>query len=248
LVDEIILFFYFSCHVSCSDGFKFGREEERATKKSMLNVRIDHQVEFGENIVIVGSSKEMGSWKKKVPMKWTENGWVCKLELKGGEVVEFKFAIASKDNSLVWESGDNRALKLPREGSFAIVCRWGATGEAINFSPLELEQNGEEAEDVGENGSAGADITLEAGTSPFVGQWQGKAASFMRSNDHGNRGSERRWDTSGLQGSVLKLVEGDLNARNWRRKVLMLKCVLSNLDFVEIFRQPSKPIFLSTSR
>ncbi|XP_061961632.1 phosphoglucan, water dikinase, chloroplastic-like [Populus nigra] len=205
--------------IVCAVSSTQTREEERATKKSMLNVRIDHQVEFGENIVIVGSSKEMGSWKKKVPMKWTENGWVCKLELKGGEVVEFKFAIVSKDNSLVWESGDNRALKLPREGSFEIVCRWGATGEAVNFSPSELEQNGEEAEDVGENGSAGADITLEAGTSPFVGQWQGKAASFMRSNDHGNRGSERRWDTSGLQGSVLKLVEGDLNARNWRKKL-----------------------------
>ncbi|KAJ6973209.1 phosphoglucan [Populus alba x Populus x berolinensis] len=205
--------------IVCAVSSTQTREEERATMKSKLNVRIDHQVEFGEHIVIVGSSKEMGSWKKKVPMKWTENGWVCELELKGGEAVEFKFAIVSKDNGLVWESGANRALKLPREGSFAIVCRWGATGEAVNFSPLEFEQNGEEAKDVGENGSAGADITLEAGTSPFVGQWQGKAVSFMRSNDHGNRGSERRWDTSGLQGSVLKLVEGDLNARSWRRKL-----------------------------
>ncbi|KAL3572870.1 hypothetical protein D5086_026774 [Populus alba] len=205
--------------IVCAVSSTQTREEERATMKSKLNVRIDHQVEFGEHIVIVGSSKEMGSWKKKVPMKWTENGWVCELELKGGEAVEFKFAIVSKDNGLVWESGANRALKLPREGSFAIVCRWGATGEAVNFSPLEFEQNGEEAKDVGENGSADADITLEAGTSPFVGQWQGKAVSFMRSNDHGNRGSERRWDTSGLQGSVLKLVEGDLNARSWRRKL-----------------------------
>ncbi|KAJ6873727.1 phosphoglucan [Populus alba x Populus x berolinensis] len=205
--------------IVCAVSSTQTREEERATMKSKLNVRIDHQVEFGEHIVIVGSSKEMGSWKKKVPMKWTENGWVCELELKGGEAVEFKFAIVSKDNGLVWESGPNRALKLPREGSFAIVCRWGATGEAVNFSPSEFEQNGEEAKDVGENGSTGADITLEAGTSPFVGQWQGKAVSFMRSNDHGNRGSERRWDTSGLQGSVLKLVEGDLNARSWRRKL-----------------------------
>ncbi|KAJ6880278.1 phosphoglucan [Populus alba x Populus x berolinensis] len=205
--------------IVCAVSSTQTREEERATMKSKLNVRIDHQVEFGEHIVIVGSSKEMGSWKKKVPMKWTENGWVCELELKGGEVVEFKFAIVSKDNGLVWESGANRALKLPREGSFAIVCRWGATGEAVNFSPSEFEQNGEEAKDVGENGSGGADITLEAGTSPFVGQWQGKAVSFMRSNDHGNRGSERRWDTSGLQGSVLKLVEGDLNAKSWRRKL-----------------------------
>ncbi|KAJ6680380.1 PHOSPHOGLUCAN WATER DIKINASE CHLOROPLASTIC [Salix purpurea] len=206
--------FRFPIHgrIVCAVSSTQTREEERATKKSKLNVRIDHQVEFGEHIVIVGSSEEMGSWKKKVPMKWTANGWVHELEMKGGEVVEFKFVIVSMDNSLVWESGANRALKLPREGSYAIVCRWGATGEPVKLLPLELEQNGSA-------GSAGADITSEAVTSPFVGQWQGKAASFMRSNDHGNREGGRRWDTSGLQGAVLKLVEGDSNARNWRRKL-----------------------------
>ncbi|KAF9669487.1 hypothetical protein SADUNF_Sadunf14G0112600 [Salix dunnii] len=198
--------------IVCAVSSTQTREEERATKKSKLNVRIDHQVEFGEHIVIVGSSEEMGSWKKKVTMKWTANGWVSELEMKGGEVVEFKFVIVSMDNSLVWESGVNRALKLPIEGSYAIVCRWGATGEPVNLLPLEVEQNGSA-------GSAGADITSVAETSPFVGQWQGKAVSFMRSNDHGNGEGGRRWDTSGLQGAVLKLVEGDLKARNWRKKL-----------------------------
>ncbi|CAA6675537.1 unnamed protein product [Spirodela intermedia] len=43
--------------------------------------------------------------------------------------------------------------------------------------------------------------------SPFVEQWQGRAASFMRSNEHRNRESERSWSTEGLEGVSLKLLE-----------------------------------------
>uniref|UniRef100_A0A6M2ETZ3 CBM20 domain-containing protein n=1 Tax=Populus davidiana TaxID=266767 RepID=A0A6M2ETZ3_9ROSI len=221
--------------IVCGVSSTQSREQEKAMKKSRsrlergkvrLNVRVDHQVEFGEQIVILGSTKELGSWKKRVPMNWTENGWVCDLEMKGGGIVEFKFVIVSKDRSFVWESGDNRALRLPRGGSFAVVCKWDATGEAVNLLPLDLEHNGEEAEDAGENGSASAGVPLEVETSPFVGQWQGKAISFMRSNEHRNREAERRWDTSGLQGFALKLVQGDLNARNWWRKLEVVRELL----------------------
>ena len=183
-----------------------------------LNVRLDHQVEFGEHVVILGSTKELGSWKKKVPLKWTESGWVCNLELKGGESIEFKFIIVNKDKSLRWESGDNRVVKLPERGSFGIVCHWNATGEAVDLLTLEIE------EDVGENGSTSA-VTAplsEVETSPFVGQWQGKDVSFMRSNEHRTHETERMWDTSGLEGLALRFVEGDRNARNWWRKVLYL--------------------------
>ncbi|XP_024451407.1 phosphoglucan, water dikinase, chloroplastic isoform X2 [Populus trichocarpa] len=221
--------------IVCGVSSTQSREQEKAMRKSRsrlergkvrLNVRVDHQVEFGEQIVILGSTKELGSWKKRVPMNWTENGWVCDLEMKGGGIVEFKFVIVSKDRSFVWESGDNRALRLPRGGSFAVVCKWDATGEAVNLLPLELEHNGEEVEDAGENGSASAGVLLEVETSPFVGQWQGKAISFMRSNEHRNREAERRWDTSGLQGFALKLVQGDLNARNWWRKLEVVRELL----------------------
>ncbi|KAJ6956344.1 phosphoglucan [Populus alba x Populus x berolinensis] len=221
--------------IVCGVSSTQSREQEKAMKKSRsrlergkvrLNVRVDHQVEFGEQIVILGSTKELGSWKKRVPMNWTENGWVCDLEMKGGGIVEFKFVIVSKDRSFVWESGDNRALRLPRGGSFAVVCKWDTTGEAVNLLPLDLEHNGEEVEDAGENGSASAGVPLEVETSPFVGQWQGKAISFMRSNEHRNREAERRWDTSGLQGFALKLVQGDSNARNWWRKLEVVRELL----------------------
>lgn len=191
--------------------------------KVRLSVCLNHQVQFGENVAVLGSAKELGSWKKKVPMKWTADGWVCDVELKGDDCVEYKFVIVGEDKSMVWESGDNRVLKVPSGGSFRILCHWNMTGEAMALLALDSEQYGV-VEEVGGNGSAatdgGADVGV--GTSPFVEQWQGKAVSFMRSNEHGNRERQTNWNTSGLEGPALKLVLGDHNARNWWQKVLLL--------------------------
>lgn len=182
--------------------------------KVRLKIRLDHQVEFGESVAILGSVKELGSWKKKVPMNWTESGWVCTLEFKGGESVEYKFLTVRADKSMLWEGGHNRVLKLPNGGSFEMVCHWNATTEAVGLP------SSEEGEDVGQNGSTVADTVgaEEVESSPFVDQWKGNAISFMRSNEHGNR-EGGKWDTSGLEGLALKLVEGDRNARNWWKKV-----------------------------
>jgi phosphoglucan,water dikinase len=43
----------------------------------------------------------------------------------------------------------------------------------------------------------------------------------MQSNQHQSNEAQRTWDTSGLQGLPLKLVQGDQSARNWWRKVLL---------------------------
>lgn len=186
----------------------------------MLRVRLDHQVEFGEHVAILGSCKELGSWKKKVAMTWTADGWVSDLELKGGSEVEYKFVIVKKDKKMAWEEGGNRVLKLPKVGDFGLVCHWNRTGEDVKL--LGLDSSVGKRDDVG-NGSAVAEVVApvvaEGGPSPFVQEWQGRAASFMRSNEHGNRESERRWNMDGLDGLVLKLVEADRSARNWWRKV-----------------------------
>lgn len=212
--------------------FKLFREKDKKKKKVksksghdnvQLSIRLDHQVKFGENVVILGSTKELGSWKKNVPMNWTENGWVCDLELKGGETAEYKFVIVRKDKSLAWESGNNRVLKLPKRGDYGIVCKWNQTGDAVELISLDLKGGEQLIEDEVENGAPAtenaADLS-EMETSPFVEQWQGKAASFMRSNEHGSKVSSIKWDTSGLQRLPLKLVEGDRSGRNWWRKVL----------------------------
>ncbi|XP_022761795.1 phosphoglucan, water dikinase, chloroplastic-like isoform X2 [Durio zibethinus] len=209
------------------------REEEKKKMKVKpktghgkvgLNVCLDYQVEFGEHVAILGSTKELGSWKKQVPMNWTEGGWVCDLELKGGKSVEFKFVIVGKDKSVVWEGGDNRVLKLSKGGSFGVVCHWNSTGEIVEILPISSEEYGDRVEDDGHNESTADALVVE--TSPFVGQWQGRPASFMQSNKHQNREVERKWDTTGLEGLALKLVEGDKSARNWWRKLEVVRELL----------------------
>ncbi|KAK9029878.1 hypothetical protein V6N11_031321 [Hibiscus sabdariffa] len=190
-----------------------------------INICVDHQVEFGEHVVIMGSPKELGSWKKQVPMNWSEGGWVCDLELEGGQSIEFKFVVVSKDKSVVWEGGKNRVLKLPQGGSFGMVCHWNSTEEKLELLPLSTEDYADGmVDDVGLSESTTDPLEVEA--SPFVGQWQGRPASFMRSNEHHNRELERRWDTTGLEGLALKLVEGDKSARNWWRKLEMVRELL----------------------
>lgn len=201
----------------------------RGREKVWLTLRLDHQVEFGEHIAVLGSAKELGSWKEKVMMNWTENGWLCELELKGNRSVEYKFVIVGKDKNILWESGENRVLILPREGSFGIVCHWNMTGEDANLVSLEAE----EIEKVGDNGSTTVkDIAIgEEVASPFVEQWQGKSISFVRSKEHLDMDKERKWDTSGLEGLALKLVEGDKSARNWWRKLeIVRELIVENVD------------------
>ena len=220
---------------SLSDIYLFALVRKQRKKKTMktnnkvrLHVRLDHQVQFGDHVVILGSTKELGSWKKNVPMNWTQNGWVCDLELKGDEEpIEFKFVIVNKDNTLVWEGGENRVLKLPRAGKFGTVATWNATRETLELLPLDHaagdgdgDGDGDEDEDDLQQDEAEANGAAPAEPSPFVGQWQGKAVSFMRSNEHRSHETRRKWDTSGLQGLALRLVQGDQNAGNWWRKVL----------------------------
>ncbi|MED6113696.1 Phosphoglucan, water dikinase, chloroplastic [Stylosanthes scabra] len=221
--------------------------EKRKTKKKTkvkdkvrLNVLLDHQVEFGEHVVILGSTKELGSWKDNVPLNWTENGWVCDLQfdLKPGQEaetsIEFKFVIVTKNKTLVWEDGENRELKLPnRPGNFGILSKWNATGENLELIPLELdEDHGTGGDDdtstaAGEdNGASSSVLEVDSETSPFVEQWQGKGISFMQSNEHKSHETQRKWDTSGLQGLALRLVEEDQSARNWWRKLDIVRDII----------------------
>ncbi|KAK2996406.1 hypothetical protein RJ639_025380 [Escallonia herrerae] len=213
------------------------REEEKKRKNERgsspgsemvrLNIRLDHQVAFGEHVYVVGSTKEFGSWKKHKSMNWTENGWVCDVEVKGDQVVEYKFVIVSTDKSMVWEGGDNRVLKLPKQGTFEMVCCWNMTKEAADLLPSGSEEYGEK---VGSDASNDSRRSVEV-MSPFVDQWQGKAVAFMRSNEHRDRERERQWDTSGLDRLALKLVESDQSARNWWRKLEVVReLVVSTLE------------------
>ncbi|XP_047980854.1 phosphoglucan, water dikinase, chloroplastic [Salvia hispanica] len=224
--------------VETREGMKEENREERRSKKFgddkvRLKLRLDHQVTFGEHVAVLGSAKEFGSWKKEVMMTWTENGWVCSMDLaSSGEPVEYKFVIVGQDKKLVWEHGDNRVLKIEEKGSFSIVCKWGETTEEVKLLPWEGEDEQEVEAGGSENGKSVASAVEEGVTaSSFVDQWQGKNVSFVRSKDNLDGEKKIRWETSGLEGISLKLVEGDRSGRNWWRKLEVVReLVAENID------------------
>lgn len=177
-------------------------------------------MEFGEHVAVLGSTKELGRWTKQTPMQWTEAGWVCELELRGGEAVEFKFVIMTNGGKeIIWEEGENRVVYVPESGVYDLACGWNETREVLDLLKGESEEEVEREGD-GDGFNVKDDgVVAEAEASSFVEQWQGSDVSFMRSNEHRNREIERRWDIKGLDGLALELVEGDKSASNWRRKV-----------------------------
>ncbi|KAL2520079.1 Phosphoglucan [Forsythia ovata] len=183
---------------------------------------------------ILGSAKELGSWKKKVMMNWTEKGWVCDLELKSNkEPIEYKFVIVGKDKkNLKWESGDNRVLKLPQRGSFNMVCKWNVTNEPVEILPSDDQVESEESQ----NGNFTLASNEAVTVSDFVGQWQGNDVSFVRSKDQLDAQKKSSWVTLGLEGLALKLVERDQSARNWWRKLEVVReLVVESVESRETF-------------
>lgn len=193
----------------------------------VLHVLLVHQVQFGEYVAVLGSSEELGLWKNQVKLSWTKDGWVSSLELKGGETVEYKFVIVTRHNKVVWEAGCNRILKLPVNGEYKITCNWDVTKEVVSLigMPGEVTLSREEfTQETGENSNGSLVSTPVSVDQPssFVQEWQGNDVKFMRSNQHSAREIKRIWNTDGLQGVTLKLVEGDRVSRNWRQKVYYL--------------------------
>jgi phosphoglucan, water dikinase len=191
---------------------------------------LNHQVEFGEHVGITGSTKELGLWEKQVELDWTPHGWICELKLPGGASIEYKFVIFRKvKKEKKWEKGRNRALELPGEGSFNMVCHWNKTEESPDLVPFGTEQVGIGAIKIeGEDGQnavetvASIEENIEAiDSTKFGEEWKGQQASFMQSNEHRNREVERIWNLEGLEGVPLEIVKGDKDSRNWWRKVCL---------------------------
>lgn len=173
-------------------------------------------------------------------MEWTPNGWVCQLEISGDQALEFKFVIFLKGGKeKIWEDGDNRVIGLPKVGTFDILCHWNETNEPLDLSGTpNVKLAGEPAKEIGEDATLSRNIASEvigndsvaadgyampeSESSKFGGLWQGSETVFMRSNEHRDKDSDRKWDTTGLDALSQKLVEGDKVSRNWWRKVSLI--------------------------
>lgn len=75
------------------------------------------------------------------------------------------------------------------------------------------------------SGDSASGSMEEQGPSAASSNWSGKQIRFMRSNEH-SREREGVWDSTGLEGAELAIVQGDEKAASWLQKLQFLRGLL----------------------
>ncbi|HZG56705.1 alpha-amylase family glycosyl hydrolase [Paenibacillus sp.] len=86
--------------------------------------KVNANTVFGENVHIVGSLPELGSWDpaKSTEAMMTPNypEWFLPVSVPAGTTFEFKFIKKDANGNVVWESGGNRIFTSPSSPSGAV--------------------------------------------------------------------------------------------------------------------------------
>lgn len=192
----------------------------------VFRFRVKKTVDFGEHVRLVGSSSYLGRWnpkKSKGEMSWTE-GDVWELVFPPEEMQgcsEFKCVVVKDGDEVTWEGGTNHVFDGSQyvvDDDVLVTVTWSTS----------LEVDGQPVSGLWAHGS-GQSIDMEPMATgsfeddkPELEQWSGDSTVFMQSNEH-PRERQGQWETSGLDGTALKLVQGDERAGNWLSKLELAK-------------------------
>ena len=97
-----------SCHIPAR------KKKEFKIKK--ITFQIDYDTKMGEEVGLIGSIKELGSWDKNkiIRMYWNDgNIWKTTIDVSFIDIssFEFKFILIDKGDIKEWENGNNRIFK-----------------------------------------------------------------------------------------------------------------------------------------
>ncbi|THG95196.1 hypothetical protein EW026_g6419 [Hermanssonia centrifuga] len=82
---------------------------------------------FGENIFLVGSTAQLGSWDPDASIALSSAGyptWSVSISMTADTAFDFKFIRKETDGSIVWESDPNRSATAPASGSTTVNTSW----------------------------------------------------------------------------------------------------------------------------
>jgi Starch binding domain len=103
-----------------------------ATQKNRVKVRfwLQFRVEFGQSIVVVGGSPDLGNWvlADGVPLAWSEGDmWNATVDLPAGTVTEYKYVVVGQGgHAAAWQQGNNSVLALRQADDVVEVYdNWG---------------------------------------------------------------------------------------------------------------------------
>lgn len=210
-----------------------------------VRFRLQRRVDYGKQHKIVGDHPSLGKWdvSKGLNMLWGEgNIWTAEVSFPRGTAIYFKCVqTGHHDDAVEWENGKNRFVDMDDPSDVLdISLSWGAgmkinedNGNKIRSNEEdEVSQvrssNAEVSSDESDGWSSEITSTTNSTDDDFmtmIRQWNGPDTVFMRSNDHSN---DRIgiWNTDGLAGAALMLVQGDRDAGNWLSKLAVVKNIL----------------------
>lgn len=94
-----------------------------------VTFKLNRKVNFGQELVLVGSADALGAWElARAPhMTWNDGDvWTATIELPAGAHVEYKFALWDPHHPPVWENCPNRAFSVP--AATVVTCAWDEPG------------------------------------------------------------------------------------------------------------------------
>ena len=98
-----------------------------------VNFTVNNYVtQYGENIYVVGSVPELGSWSptSAVKLNWVDSDtWSGPVvfSTSKGTTVEYKYIVRNGSGTTTWESGSNRTCAVPASGSATANDFWSQT-------------------------------------------------------------------------------------------------------------------------
>jgi alpha-amylase len=84
---------------------------------------------FGQNMFVVGSAPELGSWNTNnaVPLNWVDSdSWAGMVTFTSskGTTVQYKYIVKNPNGSVIWESDPNHSYAVPNWGDRFVTDTW----------------------------------------------------------------------------------------------------------------------------
>lgn len=94
-----------------------GFDDASLPRTSPVTFKVQQNVKFGEEILIVGDEQVLGSWSlsKAQKLEWHEGDvWSAQVDLPVGTEIEYKYAVTShNDDDAKWMPGQNFSVTVP---------------------------------------------------------------------------------------------------------------------------------------
>ncbi|KAI0765066.1 glycoside hydrolase [Fomes fomentarius] len=92
-----------------------------------VNFSVTATTTFGENIFLVGSISQLGSWNAANAIALSSASyptWTVSVSIPASTTFEYKFIRKETDGSIVWESDPNRSATTPSAGTQNLSSSW----------------------------------------------------------------------------------------------------------------------------